>query len=214
MERPLAPHVFAALHGRDLVLLDLDRGDYDLIAGAEGALTLSEDRRQLRCSDDGLAMELDAMGLFGAEVTPVSRADPCWPVCSAITESKAQTAFADLGWMAAGLIDMAVRYHGRSLGQLLGHARRLETLGPGDEAAVLLMARSFDRLSIWLPFQGDCLYRCFFLLRRLGSAGRSVDWVFGVRTWPFYAHCWLQLGDTVLTDATDRLASFSPILVV
>jgi hypothetical protein len=37
--------------------------------------------------------------------------------------------------------------------------------------------------------------------------------VFGVRTWPFHAHCWLQCDDVVLDDQADRVAAYAPILV-
>ena len=108
---------------------------------------------------------------------------------------------------------MLVWYHGRAFSHLLRHARRRDQRPfCSDLNDIGRQAAVFDRLSIWLPFQGDCLYRCFLLLRLLGSQAREVDWVFGVRTWPFYAHCWLQHGDTCLTDFPDRLESFVPIM--
>ena len=66
----------------------------------------------------------------------------------------------------------------------------------------------------WLPFQGQCLHRAFMLRRLLARRGLSVHWVFGVRTWPFMAHCWLQAGDTLVADDLDRVLGFTPILVV
>ena len=48
----------------------------------------------------------------------------------------------------------------------------------------------------------------------LAAEGIQPDWVFGVKTEPFDAHCWVQHGDVVLNDAPDRVRQYSPILVV
>ena len=42
----------------------------------------------------------------------------------------------------------------------------------------------------------------------------AAVWVFGVRTWPFSAHCWLQIGDAVLDDDPERVGIYPPILAV
>ena len=49
------------------------------------------------------------------------------------------------------------------------------------------------------------------MLRR---AGQNAAWVFGVRTWPFSAHCWLQIGDAVLDDDPERVSRYTPIMVL
>jgi hypothetical protein len=75
-------------------------------------------------------------------------------------------------------------------------------------------AQAFDQLMPFVPFQGECLFRSRLLLAYLRTEGRDATWVFGVRTRPFQAHCWLQLGDTVLDDAAERLCGYVPILAV
>ena len=50
----------------------------------------------------------------------------------------------------------------------------------------------------------------FFLARY----GVFPTWVFGVKTDPFYPHCWIQQGDFVFNDTPDYIRGFSPILVV
>jgi hypothetical protein len=52
------------------------------------------------------------------------------------------------------------------------------------------------------------------LLRVLRRQGYAPRWVFAVRTWPFAAHCWLQAGDTALTDFADTLQPFTPIMTI
>ena len=64
------------------------------------------------------------------------------------------------------------------------------------------------------PFQGECLFRAFLLLAYLRLEGRHATWVFGVRTYPFQAHCWLQVGDMVLNDAVERICGYTPIFAV
>lgn len=49
-------------------------------------------------------------------------------------------------------------------------------------------------------------------MRRL-LAGPDARLLIGV-TMPFSAHCWVQVGDTVLTDSLDLVLSFQPILSV
>lgn len=52
-----------------------------------------------------------------------------------------------------------------------------------------------------------------YLLRRLlRSEGYSPLWIFGVRTWPFGAHCWLQVDDLVIGDTLDRVRFYTPIM--
>ncbi len=117
--------------------------------------------------------------------------------------------------MAKGWMLMMRRFYGQSFTRIIAKARnRPAPTGEIDAARLCRCARVFDRLSVWTPFQGECLYRCQMLLQLLGAEGVGVDWVFGVRTWPFYAHCWLQAGEFVLTDRPERLTMFSPILTL
>jgi hypothetical protein len=74
------------------------------------------------------------------------------------------------------------------------------------------LAQALERAYPWLPLQGVCVFRSFMLMRLLSRAGIcSPRWVFGVRTWPFHAHCWVQDGDIVLTDHAESLLRYTPI---
>lgn len=73
--------------------------------------------------------------------------------------------------------------------------------------------RAFEAWSPWWPYQGACLYRAYVRLKFLHAGGHDANWVFGVRLWPFQAHCWLQAGDLVIGDRIHRVRAFTPIMV-
>lgn len=72
----------------------------------------------------------------------------------------------------------------------------------------------FLRYRSLVPIPPVCLLDCLALLGFLEARGGRADLVFGVVASPFAAHCWLQLGDQVLNDRLERVAAFTPILVV
>ncbi|MEW6017414.1 MAG: lasso peptide biosynthesis B2 protein [Pseudomonadota bacterium] len=74
-------------------------------------------------------------------------------------------------------------------------------------------SQAFDVWSPWWPYQGECLYRAYVRLKFLHAGGHDAHWVFGVRLWPFQAHCWLQVGDLVIGDRVHRVRAFTPIMV-
>jgi hypothetical protein len=80
-------------------------------------------------------------------------------------------------------------------------------------AALEVVAR-FRRWAPFAPVSGKCLLRSFMLLRLLRRRGFDAHWVFGVSTWPFTAHCWLQVGDIVLDDSHERLLPYRIIHVI
>lgn len=122
----------------------------------------------------------------------------------------------DLFEAARATADVLLAYRRRSLSQLvtLASARSSDELAPDADARALQLARAFRRWSVLCPVPGKCLVRSFMLLRYLQRHGASAIWVFGVRTWPFRAHCWLQVGPVVIDDAHERLVAYSPILAV
>jgi hypothetical protein len=113
-------------------------------------------------------------------------------------------------------IDGALVFSRRGFGQLIAVAREERRSGgePRASAAMIEAVNAFQDALVWVPRPGECLFRSFTLLRHLRREGFDARWVFGVRTWPFHAHCWLQAGDTVLEDTLDRLLPFTPILAV
>ena len=101
----------------------------------------------------------------------------------------------------------------RSLRHLLRIARAAAPVTPPRPQHELLdAAAAFARARPWMPIGGECLVRSFLMLTYLRRLGFDADWVIGVRTWPFRAHCWLQAGDVALDDDAERLVAYTPMV--
>ena len=82
-----------------------------------------------------------------------------------------------------------------------------------EPEAVAALAQQFMRASAWVPNSGRCLRNSMLLINLLEGAGLPATWVFGVRTYPFDAHCWVEHEGIVLNDTIDHVRWYTPILV-
>lgn len=213
MHYPLAPTKYAAAFGPDIVVLDIEVGDYHLFADVASDVVLIEAQRALSIKDGSTAAALAEADLFGDQLSQPLRSLPPPPKRDAALDPHHTVAVADRLRMTSAWSKMLIRYHGRGFKSILTRARGGAISDvPPDQDRIVDRARAFDRLAPYTPLQGDCFYRCFMLLQLLGTDAHAIDWVFGIRTWPFMAHCWLQVDDVALTDHVDKLAYFSPIL--
>jgi Transglutaminase-like superfamily len=103
-------------------------------------------------------------------------------------------------------------------------ARKPEGYDPGSaqpardrpldiEHASYLMA-VFDSLRLFYPRPYLCLFDSLALVNFLARFDMYPDWVFGVMSDPFEAHCWVQSGNVVLNDTIERVSAFTPIMYV
>ena len=214
----LAPHLHAAAFGRDLVLLDIVKGDYSLLAGASDVFSFTGPSRILDTEESDVGADLLAEGIVATAPGPLQKPPPRFPGRSALEREAEPVRPSDVTQMTLAFGAMVGRYWGKGLPALLEHARRGAAAAPASPLPIEEVARTalvFDQLSPWIPFQGDCLFRCFMLLQWLHrSEASGVRWVFGIRTGPFYAHCWLQADDLALTDFAEPLVNFSPVYAV
>lgn len=208
---PLSRHAHAAAVGEDLVLLDV-RGDrYLCLPGCAEALpALLGDAPE--DPEGPVQAALGAAGLWQAAPRPAPPPLPPRPRRDARDGRGLQAGLGDAALLAAAHLDLLAGYVGRPFPQVLAFAARgrSRTRAAPDEAARL--AAAFDALMVWAPAPGKCLVRGFLLARMLRRAGVAADWVFGVRVWPFAAHCWVQAGDMALNERPERLHGFVPIL--
>jgi hypothetical protein len=209
---PAHDEVHAVCIGDDIVVLDLRTNTYLCLPGASAAPQTESVASQ--SDEERLAETLLQAGLIvdaqGARFRPVqARADLEDAVLGPLQ-------WRDLLEAARAGLDVLLAYRGRTLAQLLAMASAEAPAGrpAADDGRALELARSFRRWSVLCPVPGKCLVRSFMLLRYLQRHGASAVWVFGVRTWPFRAHCWLQVGPVAIDDAHERLVAYSPILAM
>jgi hypothetical protein len=215
MQYYLFAHHFAAVCARDLVLLDARAGDYLLLAGAGDHVELGGSEVTIHRSE--LAEALYSNGILSTHPTGDRPAVPDLPMRSVLDEEQVREG--GLAWRAtaAAALEMPFRYHAAKFPALLARARAMQTqmrVAEFPDPRLAGICEAFDRLSPWAPMPGECLFRSFMLLRILNRHGYAPNWVFGVRTWPFAAHCWLQAGPVALTDYADTLRAYTPIMAI
>ena len=217
----LAADVHAAPVDGDLILLKLSSDLYVCLPGA--AASLSADGDRLRLADADLTAALREAGVLLEGKAGPPQLSVCCPVRDLPRPARDLLAapspafgWRDLGSIARAVRDAVTGYWRKPLSDLVAEAlaaapspRRLKL----DEQ-LIARARRFQVWVSFAPAPGKCLLRAFLLLRHLRRHGQDARWVFGVKTWPFAAHCWLQVDDLVLDDAWERVAAYEPILVL
>ena len=180
-----------------------------MVAGAGRVVQHCAYGSALDLDETNLSDDLKAQGLVFDEPQPTSRKAAPSPTASALERTEA-LASGSRRAIGRAYIDTLTLYHQSPLPFLISRARAKENgLFKGSPAS---LARAFEAVSPWLPAQGACVFRSFMLMRLLSRAGASdLHWVFGVRTWPFHAHCWVQEGELVLSDYVEALVGYVPI---
>ncbi|MET3780812.1 hypothetical protein ABIC32_001457 [Brevundimonas sp. 1080] len=190
----------------------MQRDAYLCLVGAASAITDEGGGRIGLAGPDVLTL-LATAGLAQAEPDPCLRPTAMAPR-AAISPFDVPSSPVGLGFLISALISSR-HYHGRGFSELIARARRIKRQSPRPTTLDLQACVSAYRSGLPLtPRQGVCLHRSFMLLHYLKEQAISADWVFGVRTWPFAAHCWLQIGDVVVGDDLHRVSRYTPILIV
>ncbi len=204
----LADGVHAVRIGADLVLLDLNLDDYlclpecgDVEIAGRRAVGSTEALLRL-ASEDLLHPQDEAQDRPGPPSTPTRRLPPASPIRPGWRDLLTFGAiWCDAVRRRPTLLELHRRYTGR-------RGRR------DDPQALAARVEVFRQLLPLAPWTGACLLQAELLLRFLNAADLDADWVFGVRTFPFLAHCWLQIGDDCVSEAPETLSVYRPILVI
>jgi len=207
----LSAGVHAAAVGEDLVFLDERADRYLCVVGARALGLLSAE--DCPAEAESLAA-LGAAGLIeaGAPLAPIG---VDWPLPERdLRASGAEVRKGDMAQALWCLADAARHYRGRSFEAILQLGRTRPERARNDPSELSALAARFQAWAPFAPGTSKCLLRAFMLLRLLRREGFDARWVFAVRTWPFAAHCWLQLDDLALDGEVERLAAYVPILVV
>jgi hypothetical protein len=213
----LRDDVYVAVLGDDVVLLDMAADAYLCLPDAGPVLTIAPADGEVSTLSAGAARDLLTSGLATYQ-TPRRRWPTPPPLPSRgvdLTTRASRIRARDVIRLFGCLVDLALHYRGRRFSEILSYARasRLGARPASERDTLVEVVRRFHVAAVWLPAPGKCLVRSFLLLRYLHRSGFDADWVVGVRTWPFAAHCWLQVGDCSLDDAPERLVSYQPICV-
>ncbi len=117
-------------------------------------------------------------------------------------------------WMKARLA-LALRPIQSVVEAVRASRSRMSRAPAPDLAATRALVMACTRLRpLFYTLREACVLDSLTMLHFLASYGAHPEWVFGVRTDPFDAHCWLQQGDLLLNDLPDRVRQYSPILLV
>ncbi|WP_313802595.1 lasso peptide biosynthesis B2 protein [Sphingobium sp.] len=111
----------------------------------------------------------------------------------------------------------SIKLRRRSLAWLPGWAeeRRQQSVDKGRAYSVWQdVADAFAWTAALWPRSDNCLSSSIAFLDVGLSRGLDAQLVFGVYSSPFSAHCWVQVGDTVLNDRIENVRTFTPILAV
>lgn len=77
-----------------------------------------------------------------------------------------------------------------------------------NEAHIFLKARKF------VPIETRCLVDSLSMVTFLARRNLHASIVFGVTSYPFTAHCWVQAGELILNDAIGNTRAYTPIRVI
>ena len=202
--------------GDDLVCLDANAGEYGLLCGLGRSMPTPGAGGRLDDLASNVAASLLEAGLVQQEPSGDLRVDfPPPPAKSWWRAGGGEPSLADRLRFVRAYVNTTPRFWHAPFGGLIATARRGRPAAPSAGTPALWRdMQVFDLLEPLAPFQGECLYRAFLLLAYLRLEGRDASWVFGVRTYPFQAHCWLQVGDILLNDAVERVCAYTPIFAV
>lgn len=211
----LPAHIHMAWCGPDVVVLDVASDAYALLVDVAEGLRPGPHASALHVHPDLLA-DLEALDLVVSTATVKPGTRPPLPALNGeIAYSGGPLGAARVTGAALDSLISTADFQGKSFADLVASAsRRRRNEGPRDPHRVAAAAAAFQAVHPWIPFEGDCLQRGYMLHHHMSRSGIPANWVFGVRTWPFLAHCWVQVGDVVVGDSRERVQGFTPIMAV
>lgn len=210
----LAEGVHAVVRDDDVVFLDVGRDRYTCLPGGAFHLSLGADGRVGICGEE-LGRELARAGLVCPTPSPPRKPAPAPPRRSALRDSYPSLSVRDFPAIGRAVGDVLRGYAGRPFAAILAAAERAEPApAPIFSASLAAAVDHYHRWAPIAPLPGKCLVRSFLLLKSLRRQGLDATWVFGVRTWPFHAHCWLQVEDVVLDDHHERIGAYTPLMAL
>lgn len=216
MSWTLAPGVGFCAVGRDLVFLDLRRDRYFLLDGVRRAAF------ERLCSgepNDGEAMTLLVeTGLFirsdvGSHIAPLAIDVPDADL-SRPDDRRTEIRAIVTAWLALAWARRALNPDRLSSTIENRLQAKLRTPDPKGDEQLGAIAAEFARARVFVPISPRCLIDSLALYRIALRNGLAPTLVFGVRTNPFAAHCWLQSRSHILTGTAEEARNYRPLLAI
>jgi hypothetical protein len=234
----LAPHVYPCISGQHVVLMDLERDKYVAVAPAHrlaswvrgwpvGVVDTSDSPRNPDGAPDALVSQMLAHGMLvtdpyvGKPAVPVATVRPQRSLVEFDLDTRPKTTTAQLWRFGRSCLRAKLSLKLRPIQSIVEAVRDRKARRAGghsqadDPERLRPLVTAFTRLRpLFYTLRAACLLDSLTLLHFLSAEGVHPDWVFGVKTEPFDAHCWVQQGELLLNDVPDRVRQYSPILVV
>ena len=234
----LAPHVYPCVSGQHVILMDLERDKYVAVMPAQrlarwvrgwpvGEPPGTDSPSDADGNADALVSQLLAHGMLvtdphvGKPAVPVTTTRPQRSLVEFDLDARPKANALQLCRFGGSCLQAQLSLKLRPIQSIVEairerKARREAGVPPhADPARLRSLVTSFARLRpLFYTLRSACLLDSLTLLHFLGAEGIHPDWVFGVKTDPFDAHCWVQHGEVLLNDIPDRVRQYSPILVV
>lgn len=233
----LSPHVHVCVAGRHVVLLDLERDKYLSLAHAHpigrwvrgwpapvsGAPAAGEGPSAGGAAN-GLLAKMISQGLLvtdpalGKEASPVVTQSPGSSMIEYDLQARPRTTPVHLWrlFSAYAAAKWSLKYRPiKEVVRTVGLRKTAAQQSTPDTVAARALVMAFVYLRpLFYTARDACLLDSLTLINFLAAFDVMPQWIFGVKTDPFYAHCWVQHGDFVFNDTPDHVRGFSPILVV
>ena len=234
----LAPHVYPCVCGQHVILMDLERDKYvavvpghRLAGWVRGWPVTAEQASDVPDSPDGgadaLVSQMLAHGMLvtdphvGKPAVPVATARPQRTLIEFDLDIRPQARAGHLLRFGKSCLEAQLSLKLRPIQSIVEAVRERKARHvsrdpqPADPVRLRPLVTAFTRLRpLFYTLRSACLLDSLTLLHFLSADGVCPDWVFGVKTEPFDAHCWVQHGEVLLNDVPDRVRQYSPILVV
>ncbi|HEX3843547.1 MAG TPA: lasso peptide biosynthesis B2 protein [Steroidobacteraceae bacterium] len=234
----LAPHVYPCISGQHVILMDLERDKYVAILPAHrlaswvrgwpvGAVAPPQPPHNSDGGPDALVSQMLAHGMLvtdphiGKPAVPITTTRPQRSLVEFDLDTRPKAGAAQLWRFAGSCLRAQLSLKLRPIQSIVDtvrdrKARRSACVPePVDPVRLRSLVTAFARLRpLFYTLRSACLLDSLTLLHFLSAEGVHPDWVFGVKTEPFDAHCWVQQGELLLNDIPDRVRQYSPIMVV
>jgi hypothetical protein len=232
----LARHAFVCLCGEQAILLDLHRDQYLALSDESSRLLghavvdwpiVPTGPLSTQQGVDAAVGELAARGLITPDPLqgkPAGRPEFLQPTETLIPRAQlfadshgrqASSRASRLARIAIAAVRARLWLRLRSIEWIVDNLSRTEVRSPLDESAARdHVALFYEARPFLFSSRNACLFDSLALLLFLRRLGVHPQWIFGVRTGPFAAHCWLQSGHIVLNDTVDNVRSYTPIMSV